>query len=755
MQTKHRLLRILFFSYALLFALSIHQHASAQETAPNEVTRIYYVNGVNNTLLEATRSSLRLEEEINPLIEGNTENTQYIHGVSYNYTQESLTDIAQALQQKLIESNLDFSLIYLLNQLAQHNKGELSRIKESLGWPNGNLKVVSEKMISAIQFIEDNPELFEEIFADEWAAANVDRQVVDFKLRETYLDNLNDGERVLLVAHSQGNLFANQAINTISERYPCLAPSIGVVGVATPAGALLERPEGSTLAFNPYVTADDDLVIDALRQLTPFPVLPGNVINRGSVAADSRDFMNHNFIAGYLAEGLPSRTEILEGFEALNDDLLFPECEGVVTITSPQENQSFAANDTITVGFTSNAEFRYIQVFFNDVLFNDFQLSELNTSGEGEYSFDLDLSFFQPVPGQNYEIEVIIFDEFNVDLGSGTVTVAIEGESPLQITTPSESAVVDIGSKLRVNFTVDRLFSNATLYIDNEPMDIPYTYNGQIGRFEFTPLEVGDFVAGDEVTLGVEATFIAVAGEVTVRDDVLITLDDLSAKASATLHYSVKKITLQACPSTADLNCWAEAGQLENEFEFAIRADSLIDLQPESVGNPAPDVEISTNFGDASIELDLRNETESPLSALESETDTPTYQGPGTYVMQPAFSSSQIVAFMQDELASTFSDRWLVLETNGEIVSELYYTITPSCDDVLLVINEDNQYLDEGSSSVYLMSGQYSASCEFTIEYVSDKVRQSGSNDIDSVLRTITSNVALTLNFDNVAVVRF
>ncbi len=56
---------------------------------------------------------------------------------------------------------------------------------------------------------------------------------------------------------TQGNLFANYADKYIVEHNYLLDKSIMVVGVANPAG--------KTVYNNLYVTAHDDLVIDALN----------------------------------------------------------------------------------------------------------------------------------------------------------------------------------------------------------------------------------------------------------------------------------------------------------------------------------------------------------------------------------------------------------------------------------------------------------------------------------------------------------
>ncbi|MCI5224336.1 MAG: hypothetical protein D3924_17125 [Candidatus Electrothrix sp. AR4] len=114
-----------------------------------------------------------------------------------------------------------------------------------------------------------------------------------------YHDDLKAGRRVIVVAHSQGNLFANSVVGTVIAEDPDrFENSIGVVGVASPAGYLLKQN-------NDYVTADDDRVIDALR-VTHY-VLPSNINNDPGVWNDYRDWpLNHGFTTSYLASELES-----------------------------------------------------------------------------------------------------------------------------------------------------------------------------------------------------------------------------------------------------------------------------------------------------------------------------------------------------------------------------------------------------------------------------------------------------------------
>ena len=104
---------------------------------------------------------------------------------------------------------------------------------------------------------------------------------------------------VLLVAHSQGNLYANSVHNIFlagSNRFT--KNGFHVVGVATPA---------SSTSHNNYYTASEDRVIDLVRAaalVTPieFP-LSSNVSLSGASSIDSS---GHNFTDIYMSGKLPN-----------------------------------------------------------------------------------------------------------------------------------------------------------------------------------------------------------------------------------------------------------------------------------------------------------------------------------------------------------------------------------------------------------------------------------------------------------------
>jgi hypothetical protein len=109
--------------------------------------------------------------------------------------------------------------------------------------------------------------------------------------------------KMLLVPHSQGNLYANLVYDNITQGTNAVQPkSIAIMGVASPANTV--RNGGS------YVTSSRDVVINMLRPISQ--VLPSNVDQPFTTA----DVLGHNFIKIYLKPGSPARAKVLSQMDS-------------------------------------------------------------------------------------------------------------------------------------------------------------------------------------------------------------------------------------------------------------------------------------------------------------------------------------------------------------------------------------------------------------------------------------------------------
>jgi hypothetical protein len=124
----------------------------------------------------------------------------------------------------------------------------------------------------------------------------------------------DSGSEVVLVAHSQGNLYANAAYAALSSD-PQEVSAFGLVAVATPT----DDVAGAQPPL-PYTTLHEDRIIAAVRVLFE-STLPPNT----SASGASLPILGHGFVDSYLAAE-DSRTRIL-------DDVL--RVEGGLTATVP------------------------------------------------------------------------------------------------------------------------------------------------------------------------------------------------------------------------------------------------------------------------------------------------------------------------------------------------------------------------------------------------------------------------------------
>lgn len=126
---------------------------------------------------------------------------------------------------------------------------------------------------------------------------------------------VTEKKKVLMVAHSQGNLFANSAFTKVSQ----------VVG-ATGAVKLVHIAPASTELHGDYTLADIDLVINvALRAVAPGSVPASNI----SMPVSSSDRSGHELVPTYLNETREARVNIKTKMTTALDALVVPATNGV------------------------------------------------------------------------------------------------------------------------------------------------------------------------------------------------------------------------------------------------------------------------------------------------------------------------------------------------------------------------------------------------------------------------------------------
>jgi hypothetical protein len=238
-----------------------------------KTTRIYYANGILNSEAEAKDSLDILQAAKSDFLEKEYKHERFEFDIAYNYSYGKVKDILELIYQKQRELNyrLDLSSYDLF--LALFAAGDL--------------------------FLDDFDQLSLQTIQEYYAEAVRSEHSNTNELNAKLASELKDGKRAILVAHSQGNLFANQIMQTY-ESDSKYKDSIAMIGLGSPAGTVYNNTS--------YRTAHDDLVIKALRAKFPNGVLASNIDNYRGIF-DGRGWQNHNFDIAYFREDLPSRAE--------------------------------------------------------------------------------------------------------------------------------------------------------------------------------------------------------------------------------------------------------------------------------------------------------------------------------------------------------------------------------------------------------------------------------------------------------------
>jgi len=141
-----------------------------------------------------------------------------------------------------------------------------------------------------------------------------------------YMKQIKEGKKILLVAHSQGNFFGNQAYGVLNST---AKQSFGIVSVA--------NPDSSVGDGGPYTTLEEDEVIEYIKWVKdliglPVPMKP-NLTNSPVELPDEK---GHAFINAYMVAGSNSDQKITNDMISVLDKLTVPRQllePGVITVT--------------------------------------------------------------------------------------------------------------------------------------------------------------------------------------------------------------------------------------------------------------------------------------------------------------------------------------------------------------------------------------------------------------------------------------
>ena len=303
-----------------------------------------FFNGVWNTPTQASDSLAALRSLI-----GNVYNDEPIqYEVFYNHTGStvdgsSLQDIAEVFEQRAAEID---------------SSGELGKRWEFFWECLTSNRPFTNKIL---EIIPTEADLFSQLYTDimteiaagwSYILSNPPTQS-EYARHNIRLDALaTQKQKLILVAHSQGNLFLNHA-------YDYIVPTLREDSVK----AAHIAPASPTLR-GPYVLANIDLVINSLRVQGLLSVPPSNIVLQRSIS----DISGHTLIGTYLDSTRPSRSATSILIKSAIQQLKTPSTTGntgsfTITLTwdgsgdvdlhvfEPNGSHVYYENDTGIVGF--------------------------------------------------------------------------------------------------------------------------------------------------------------------------------------------------------------------------------------------------------------------------------------------------------------------------------------------------------------------------------------------------------------------
>ncbi|TJZ66379.1 hypothetical protein [Chitiniphilus eburneus] len=259
-------------------SLFLATNAWATLTQCDQIPAVVHINGITTTIRDARKNTKWLYEALEQEL-GHPVKTD----LAYNQTHGFFADIAQTFYQ-LSQQNPDTAPEQIAEALLYGNA------------PEGMDARVAE---AAIRYYQAK--------AEQAALAQLTLDEEGEILRDIRRATA-EADKVLLVPHSQGNLFANRMYTLLTESGELRPQDLRIHGFASPADRVLGN--GS------YLTSRYDVVISSLDLLRK--VLPHNI----EIPRTKADLLGHGFKEVYLNPSLNGReaatTGLLAAMAAMN-----------------------------------------------------------------------------------------------------------------------------------------------------------------------------------------------------------------------------------------------------------------------------------------------------------------------------------------------------------------------------------------------------------------------------------------------------
>lgn len=279
----------------------IVQTSTAQESCSPVSTVVYFGNGVGTgavtTFADATSAKFRLNALVNGVLP-DPDQDLYSFKLAFNESPGTMTDIIEAARQTF-----------------------------GNGWPTILLAFVmmDTRLLalvpdSAKQKFNDflTNRAIQKLVAPDLANTNLSTQL------ESYEGDINEGKKIVLVSHSQGNIFGNlayQQLKPASQQYFAMVP------VASPEPLARRSLVG-------HVRFYDDVIIGGVQIARALVGLPAPLPATTEDEID-KDWLSHYFVESYLAN-VSSRNFIVDGILRSAQLLPSPPAnagQGAVTVT--------------------------------------------------------------------------------------------------------------------------------------------------------------------------------------------------------------------------------------------------------------------------------------------------------------------------------------------------------------------------------------------------------------------------------------
>ena len=256
-----------------LFMLVENAFATSACIAPEAASVIYFGNGINTDRDSALSSLSRLKKELTT----NYNNQKLTYALAYNSTSGMGIDLAQSAAQSGTQNNRDI-----------------------IRWLNGKNLI---------------PIWFSNWFESYSNVKSLDIAAEVANHAKLYLNDILDGKKVIVVSHSQGNFYVNEAKELLARQLRNgKMRSFAIFGVAVPANSI-----GAD--SGPYLTNHRDFI-----QKVPL-ALPANWklhYSDKKVADDVGAIQAHLFNATYLSDDYDIKPALIAGIRAQIDAAVRP-----------------------------------------------------------------------------------------------------------------------------------------------------------------------------------------------------------------------------------------------------------------------------------------------------------------------------------------------------------------------------------------------------------------------------------------------